>query len=559
MVYYTYARGPEHTDANVATGLPAIGTHLQVWTSDTGGTQITALRTLADVALPGYVTVDSFGRYEFRINSQANPAVWMKDPSGKFWQVLASEILPQVPTAIANVSAAAASATAAATSAAAAATSAASAAAAVQIVLNVKDYGAVGDGVADDTAEIQAAITAAAAAGGTVYIPAGTYKITSDVTVTSGSIVIRGAGYGSFLAFTDGGLKYDGTGGYLTEVGLHDLRIRRWGVVVAGPALRFAGGGSSSGVAHFNVSDVTVQGSTAECLLIDGSYIGTFTGCYFTGGVTGIKIAPNAGSGAVTGNNISFFGGETQGCGTAASIDTALGVNFYGHAFEGSTTAGVDLFGNAYGCGFYGCYWEGNAGYDLRVGNSGSIGPIGLNVHGGSALNAGSGKANSFKLISGQGINIRGVGFNTYSAEPITVNEASAGAVTGQARDNSHNGSAGGATVVLNGATKFNTTIIGQNDATASVPGTPLTLHKQYTITSDVASVAANSTLDTALTATGVAVGDDVTVHLNSSLEAGLMCHAVATATDTITLRVANVTTGAINPASRSWRFRVWR
>lgn len=45
---------------------------------------------------------------------------------------------------------------------------------------SVKDYGAVGDGVADDTAEIQAAVTAAPN-GGAVFFPAGTYKISSAI------------------------------------------------------------------------------------------------------------------------------------------------------------------------------------------------------------------------------------------------------------------------------------------------------------------------------------------------------------------------------------------
>ena len=44
-------------------------------------------------------------------------------------------------------------------------------------VVSVKDFGAVGDGVADDTAAIQAAIDAASASGKIVFVPAGTYRL----------------------------------------------------------------------------------------------------------------------------------------------------------------------------------------------------------------------------------------------------------------------------------------------------------------------------------------------------------------------------------------------
>jgi parallel beta-helix repeat protein len=44
-------------------------------------------------------------------------------------------------------------------------------------VLNVKDYGALGNGTHDDTVSIQNAIAALPSDGGTVFIPAGTYKI----------------------------------------------------------------------------------------------------------------------------------------------------------------------------------------------------------------------------------------------------------------------------------------------------------------------------------------------------------------------------------------------
>lgn len=53
-------------------------------------------------------------------------------------------------------------------------------------------HGAVGDGVADDTTAFEAAINATAA-GGVLYIPAGTYRIARNVTIRK-PIVIRGDG-----------------------------------------------------------------------------------------------------------------------------------------------------------------------------------------------------------------------------------------------------------------------------------------------------------------------------------------------------------------------------
>jgi hypothetical protein len=60
-------------------------------------------------------------------------------------------------------------------------------------VFNVRDYGALGDDSNDDTAEIQAAVDAAEAnGGGTVFLPKGIYKTTSEILNNSNGVRIVG-------------------------------------------------------------------------------------------------------------------------------------------------------------------------------------------------------------------------------------------------------------------------------------------------------------------------------------------------------------------------------
>lgn len=72
-----------------------------------------------------------------------------------------------------------------------------------ELVLNVKDYGALGDGVTDDTAAIQDTVDAAIN-GGIVFIPAGAYIVDPDVSInlTSG-ITLMGASRKSVLKIKD--------------------------------------------------------------------------------------------------------------------------------------------------------------------------------------------------------------------------------------------------------------------------------------------------------------------------------------------------------------------
>ena len=117
---------------------------------------------------------------------------------------------------------------------------------------NVRDDGAAGNGAADDTAEIQASITAVeAAGGGIVYLPAGTYKLSSALAISADDVYLYAQGDATLTLangsncnvielasgverLTIDGLRFDGNGANQTGTlyfvrgnsNLHDITVR---------------------------------------------------------------------------------------------------------------------------------------------------------------------------------------------------------------------------------------------------------------------------------------------------------------------------------------------
>lgn len=100
-----------------------------------------------------------------------------------------------------------------------------------QDVVSAKDFGAVGNGIADDTAAIQAALNYVATVGGEVYLPNGTYNISSSLTMDTGvytrGISLRGAGRNTIINVTAAGvdaIKFSTTQ-FLQNSWIRDLQV----------------------------------------------------------------------------------------------------------------------------------------------------------------------------------------------------------------------------------------------------------------------------------------------------------------------------------------------
>lgn len=80
----------------------------------------------------------------------------------------------------------------------------------------------------------------------------------------------------------------------------------------------------------------------------------------------------------------------------------------------------------------------------------------------------------------------------------------------------------------------------------------PLTSTAQSKV---VSQIAANTTTDITIALPGAVVGAGACVafHDGAALAAGLVWTAFCVTADVVTVRIANVTTGALTPATRNW------
>jgi hypothetical protein len=223
-------------------------------------------------------------------------------------------------------------------------------------ITSVKDFGAIGDGVADDTA----AMNAAHATGLLIYYPAGDYKFTPTITIPDGGIIGDGpkrtrlisteVGTANWIKFTGSiGLGYD------TRPTFHNFSVIGNPAKTGGAAIQFLPATGESSYADFHNVDIL---SMPICLDMVAASHWKATACNFLSyTIAGIQVAntnvADSGDSAVMASYFSTPGTAGSGIWQKSSGGLKIignkflgGARAYTMALEASTSVLV-IVGNS--------------------------------------------------------------------------------------------------------------------------------------------------------------------------------------------------------------------
>jgi hypothetical protein len=220
----------------------------------------------------------------------------------------------------------------------------------------VADYGAVGDGVADDTTPLNNAITAAKAVNGLVYSPAGkTFKIASTLTIDqSCSLDFSGSTVKKAAAMTTEALALTGNGitvRNLVEDGSRPIGEVQTITITGGPTggtFTLTFGANTTAAINWNDPASTVQTRLTALASIGAG------NCVVSGGpgpstpyrVTFINTMAGTDQAAITLATNSLTGGTSPSVTIAETLKGAAGASGPGISNTGGTAASPNVLDN---------------------------------------------------------------------------------------------------------------------------------------------------------------------------------------------------------------------
>lgn len=266
--------------------------------------------------------------------------------------------------------------------------------------VSVKDFGAVGDGVTDDTTAIQAAITAAGY-GGTVYFPKGVYKVTSTINLpavagSQSGVTLVGEGPSTIIKLGVSGLTnlfyVTGTNttfqsltldttSFSTTNGIHINYLENAGTgcnVNNCTIIGFISGILSKGLNHVYENNFFLN-NTTHINSADDCRNSSMSKNHMLGGSTGIKLyqtTTQAEGVRISDNTILVTGGNGAGIDIQAGLEIVMygniidqiganSVGIYIHPTGSMGAGSIKMIGNwiAAGEGSYGVFASGNNGH----------------------------------------------------------------------------------------------------------------------------------------------------------------------------------------------------
>ena len=345
-------------------------------------------------------------------------------------------------------------------------------------MVSVLDFGAAGDGIQDDTAYIQAALDAISSTGGEIYLPRGTYKITSTLTWGNGTKIV-GCGYDSLIK----------------------------GESLTVPLLQ-SKGGSTSRRYRLHIEDLGIDNVSRAATGGIGCDLRNATDCVV--------------------RNVFFYNVDT---GVQHLADGGLGCYY--------NTLSECVFSNCNIGAIYTTLANENRNIACRFNNTttGILASDGSHNHFISP---------SIEIFTSIGIHVSGPAYDTQIISPRLENLPTSGigikVVAAAVRTSIKDPQYVSLTTNLDDA-GVGTTTNGRQRVTAVI---------------DFVSIPAGSVLDQFVSITNALATDSVNVTPPSTLVGGLVCTGVPGAGGHY-VRMANVTSGAIDPASATFTIDIWR